>query len=222
MHYLLITANFSGVQSFRIGRSGQTQQTQLRLLSLVRAYTVCNSVCIFCMPYSSLITANFSGVQSFRIDMSGQTVQTQIRLLLEEQSDQGLHCLQFCLHLLHALLFVDYSKFFRCPKFSDRYVWANSADPDQTAPRRVWSGSTLFAILSASFGCITLRWLQQIFRCLKFSDRYVWANSADPNQTAPRGAVWSGSTLFAILSTSFGCITLRWLQQIFQVSKVFG
>ena len=23
----------------------------------------------------------------------------------------------------------------------------------------------------------------------KFSDRYVWANSADPDQTAPRGAV---------------------------------
>ena len=36
------------------------------------------------------------------------------------------------------------------PKFSDRYAWANSADPDQTSP--VWSGSTLFAILSASFG----------------------------------------------------------------------
>ena len=32
----------------------------------------------------------------------------------------------------------------------------------------------------------------------KFSDRYAWANSADPDQTAPRGAVWSGSTLFAI------------------------
>ena len=29
---------------------------------------------------------------SFRTDRSGQTVQTQIRLLLEEQSDQGLHC----------------------------------------------------------------------------------------------------------------------------------
>ena len=26
----------------------------------------------------------------------------------------------------------------------------------------------------------------------KFSDRYAWANSADPDQTAPRGAVWSG------------------------------
>ena len=29
-----------------------------------------------------------------------QTVQTQIRLLLQEQSDQGLHCLQFQLQLL--------------------------------------------------------------------------------------------------------------------------
>ena len=35
---------------------------------------------------------------SFRTDRSGQTVQTQIRLLLEEQSDQGLHCLLFHLH----------------------------------------------------------------------------------------------------------------------------
>ena len=36
----------------------------------------------------------------------------------------------------------------------------------------------------------------------KFSDRYAWANSADPDQTAPRGAVSSGSTLFAIPSAS--------------------
>ena len=35
---------------------------------------------------------------SFRTDRDGQTVQTQIRLLLEEQSDQGLHCLLFPLH----------------------------------------------------------------------------------------------------------------------------
>ena len=41
---------------------------------------------------------------SFRTDRSGQKVQTQIRLLLEEQSDQDLHCLQFPLHLLDALL----------------------------------------------------------------------------------------------------------------------
>ena len=38
-------------------------------------------------------------ILSFRTDMSGQTVQTQIRLLLVEQSDQGLHCLLYHLHL---------------------------------------------------------------------------------------------------------------------------
>ena len=64
----------------------------------------------------------------------------------------------------------------------------------------------------------------------KFLDTYAWANSADPDQTAPspRGAVWSGSTLFAIPSASFGLITLwyshivqilEWLQQIFWVSE---
>ena len=40
---------------------------------------------------------------SFRTDRSGQTVQTQIRLLLEEQSDQGLHCLLFHLHLFDKI-----------------------------------------------------------------------------------------------------------------------
>ena len=44
-------------------------------------------------------------VLSFRTDMPGQTVQTQIRLLLEEQSDQGLHCLPFRLHRLDSLLY---------------------------------------------------------------------------------------------------------------------
>ena len=42
----------------------------------------------------------------------------------------------------------------------------------------------------------------------KFSDRLAWANSADPDQTAPRGAVWSVSTLFAVPSASFRSITL--------------
>ena len=37
----------------------------------------------------------------------------------------------------------------------------------------------------------------------KVSDKMAYANSADPDQTAPSGAVWSGSTLFAIpLSSS--------------------
>ena len=41
-------------------------------------------------------------ILSFRTDRSEQTVQTQIRLLLEEQSDQGLHCLPFRLHRLDS------------------------------------------------------------------------------------------------------------------------
>ena len=36
-----------------------------------------------------------------------------------------------------------------------------------------------------------------------FLDRLVWANSADPDQTAPRGAVSSGSSLFAVPFASF-------------------
>ena len=30
---------------------------------------------------------------------------------------------------------VRFSYYLNVPKFSDRYAWANSADPDQTAPR---------------------------------------------------------------------------------------
>ena len=40
---------------------------------------------------------------SFQTDRTWQTVQTQIRLLLEEQSDQGLHCLLFHLYLFDEI-----------------------------------------------------------------------------------------------------------------------
>ena len=46
-------------------------------------------------------------ILSFQTDRSEQTVQTQIRLLLEEQSDQGLHCLPFCLHRLDFYSMVE-------------------------------------------------------------------------------------------------------------------
>ena len=42
-------------------------------------------------------------IPNFRTNQPGQTVQTQIRLLLEEQSDQGLHCLLFNLHLFDEI-----------------------------------------------------------------------------------------------------------------------
>ena len=83
----------------------------------------------------------------------------------------------------------------------------------RTWAKHVDTASTLFAIPSA------LLWLHYYGRveqhCYysnfpKFSDRQVWANSADPDQTAPRGAVWSGSTLFAIPSLSFGLSRNDW------------
>ena len=46
--------------------------------------------------------------------MPGQTVQTQIRLLLQEQSDQGLHCLQFvCIFWTHCSMVELHSSNFR-------------------------------------------------------------------------------------------------------------
>ena len=95
-------------------------------------------------------------------------------------------------------------------------------DPDQTAPLgAVWSGSTLFAYMQN----VSLKSLQEdaadnisrrhfqmkgylvtfyYGKCpkisnIKVSDKMANANNADPEQTAPEEAVWSGSTLFAIL-----------------------
>ena len=42
-------------------------------------------------------------ILNFPTDRSGQTVQTQIKLLLEEQSDQALHCLLFHLHVFDKI-----------------------------------------------------------------------------------------------------------------------
>ena len=53
------------------------------------------------------------------------------------------------------------------PKFLHRYAWANSADPDQTAP--------LFAIPSASFGLITL-WRSHIVQILEWLQQIFWVS----------------------------------------------
>ena len=56
----------------------------------------------------------------------------------------------------------------------DRWVSANSADQDQTASEEaVWSGPTLFAILSASFGCINAM-LHQTFSVFRTIMAFVW------------------------------------------------
>ena len=80
---------------------------------------------------------------SYRTDISGQTVQTQIRLLQEEQSGQGFHVFTVCHTWLCTVMTL----------FSERQVWANSKDPEPTAPPgAVRSGFSLFAIPFASFG----------------------------------------------------------------------
>ena len=61
-------------------------------------------------PFSSIIPLDNCFFQytviilNIGTDRSEQTVETQIRLLLMEQSDQGLLCLLFCLHLLNTIL----------------------------------------------------------------------------------------------------------------------
>ena len=47
-----------------------------------------------------ILTICIPSIQSFGTDRSEQTVQTQI---LQEQSDQGLHCLPFLAHLSQRL-----------------------------------------------------------------------------------------------------------------------
>ena len=100
---------------------------------------------------------------------------------------------------------------------------AYSVDPEQTAPFSSRS-SLIWAYHSGNLGSdpvgVSLNVLGVLYLLNsgldsdqtqldtysndpKFSDGQVMAYSADPDQTAPRGAVWSASTLFAILSISF-------------------
>ena len=80
-------------------------------------YVICHSSAVnkFCFDICScvflVVSMHFDYITvmilSFRTDRPGQTVQTQIRLLLEEQSNQGLHCLPFRLHRLDSFSMVE-------------------------------------------------------------------------------------------------------------------
>ena len=102
-HWRLISAWASAQsdQSHRCVLSGMP-----RLIWVFAGRTVILSVLswgssnVLCVQFTIMIL-------SFRTDMPGQTVQTQIRLLLEEQSDQGLHCLPFHSHHLDSYSMVE-------------------------------------------------------------------------------------------------------------------
>ena len=78
-----------------------------------------------CLIYQDKPTCKAAQKLILLIPRSVKIVQIQIRLLLEEQSDQGLHCLLFHLHVfdktplgLASFLeyLVDYGNFFLRPK----------------------------------------------------------------------------------------------------------
>ena len=77
---------------------------------ILQSLTVVSAAMLFNVPvnnygHDKMVSYPTVMILSFRTDRSGQTVQTQTRLLLEKQSDQGLHCLPFCLHRLDSLLY---------------------------------------------------------------------------------------------------------------------
>ena len=136
---------------------------------------------------------------NFQTDRSEQTVQTKIRLLLQEQSDQGLQCLPFHLTFLDegSSLIRVYNVYHSVWPF-----WTRGA---------VWSGSTMFTIPSDLFGrgeqsdqglqCLPFR-LHVLDEGSSLIRVYNVYRSVWPFWT--RGAVWSGSTMFTILSDLFG------------------
>ena len=78
------------------------------------------------------------------------------------------------------------------------------------------------------YGHVTMHLMKYRINSM-YWDRQVSANSADQDQTASEEAVWSGSTLFAIPSASFGCINvmlhqtflfLGQLWKLFEVSQI--
>ena len=84
--------------------------------------------------------------------------------------------------------------------------WAHSEDSDQTGrmPRLIW----VFAGRTCHFvGFVTRRLNCALWNDPKFADRQVWANSVDPDQTAPRLLLEADQDLpcFVILFVSFGC-----------------
>ena len=71
------------------------------LLCRAVTYVILKNLNHFTCDIGTVITVIILNIGT---DRSEQTVQTQIRLLHEEQSDQGLLCLLFCLHLLNTIL----------------------------------------------------------------------------------------------------------------------
>ena len=146
------------ILSFRTDRSRQTVSSHIRLL-LIRVYTVCHSVCIFWMHSLSLspLTLTVIGAPQITLQQYLSPLSLSSAWLYGTATLSNFRIITGVFLVSKYLVILRYVCYRNFPKFSDSQVWANSVNPDQTAPRgAVWSGSTLFAIPSASFGLITL------------------------------------------------------------------
>ena len=118
------------------------------------------------------------------------------------------------------------------PNDADRM--ANSVDPDHIAPLEVWSGSALFAQAYLSENLGSLRYCSSSLIYHKVFGQILIGLGKQRNvdQTAPRGAIWSGSTnqgqhchSICIIWTHYSYVKstifnfLEWLQQLFHVSE---
>ena len=67
-----------------------------------------------------------------------------MRLLLKDQTLIRVYTLCHSVYTFYVKItfFKFFNNYRNDPKFSDRYVWANSADPDQTSLIRVFTGRT--------------------------------------------------------------------------------
>ena len=111
-----------------------------------------------------------------------------------------------------------------------RFLHADSEDSDQTGrmPRLIWvfAGRTLTLLVLSCRG--SFFWPHTNYRNdSKYSDRQIWESIVDPDETVP-GAVWSESTLFAILSFKVqysvvkpNCSNFRILTAIFSGVRIF-
>ena len=100
-------------------------------------------------------------------------------------------------HLSHTISFSIVCKYL---------CWGNAANVKVILLKRCWCS---FDPLSVYY--VTRAWNQiYVVYCNdpKFSDRQVWTNSADPDQTAPRASVWEGLHCLPFPTESFEPISL--------------
>ena len=180
------------------------------LSSLIRVYTICHSF------YALLSRATMFAIRSSLISVY-TTCHTQ-------QSDQGLHYLPFSAVRSGSTVFVILSLirvYSVChSQQSDQgllylpvsAVWSRSRST-LSFSGTIWSGSTLYAILSSLIRVDTICHSQHSDQVL----HYLQSQHSDQGlHYFPFSAVWLGSIRFAILSSLIRVYTVCHSQQSYQ------